>query len=284
MESNKTEFAFVFHACDAYEVLFKGCIYYFNKYWSREIPVNKYFITEEKNVDFAGFKNIKSGLGAWTSRLHNAISQIEEPYIIYFQEDYWLTQKVDALFFEKIMTAVKQLNPALLKLHDQKEDYKFIENADIEVEELTWKTLDPSRSNFILSHRASIWRKDFFLNQLTIKESPWQNEMFGSQRLRKTNEKIYMLDYLRDNEKGKVDSPDFSHYYTVAESGKLNHFTSYFIENIKQDKLAGKDMLAYMDQINSIYASQSPLVKNLAKFSLIDRAKIKLNRLVRAKN
>ena len=93
-----------------------------------------------------------------------------------------------------------------------------------------------------------------------------------------------MLDYLRDNEKGKIDGDNFSHYYTVAESGKLNHFTSYFITNIKQDELADKDMLQYMDQINTIYTSQSPLVKNLAKFSLMDRAKIKLNRLIRSNN
>ena len=284
MGNNKTDFAFVFHSCDAYEVLYKGCMYYFNKYWSDQIPVNKYFITEEKDVDFTGFKSIKSGLGPWTSRLHNAISKIEESYIIYFQEDYWLTQKVEPLYFAKIMAAVKKLNPALLKLHDQISDYKFIENAEVEAEGLAFKTLDVAKSDFILSHRASIWRKDFFLDQLTIKESPWQNEMFGSQRLRKTKEKIYMLDYLRDNEKGKIDSDDFSHYYTVAESGKLNNFTSYFIDNIKLDKSAGKDMMEYMDQIITIYANQSPLVNNLAKFSLIDRAKIKLNRLVRANN
>jgi hypothetical protein len=284
MRNSKTKFAFVFHSCDAYEVLYKGCIYYFNKYWSSEIPVTKYFITEEKDVHFAGFKNIKSGTGAWTSRLHHAVSQIDEPYIIYFQEDYWLTQKVEPSYFEKIMAAVEKLNPALLKLHDQTGDYKFLENAEVEVEGLSMKRLDVGKSDFILSHRASIWRKDFFLNQLILKESPWQNEMFGTQRLRKTSEKIYMLDYLRDNEKGKIDSPDFSHYYTVAESGKLNHFTSYFIENIKKDKLADQDMVEYMDQINAIYASQSPLVQNLAKFSLIDRAKIKWNRLVRLNN
>lgn len=282
MGNNKTKFAFVFHSCDAYEVLYKGCVYYFNKYWSGKIPVAKYFITEEKDVHFSGFKNIKSGTGAWTSRLYHAIGQIEEPYIIYFQEDYWLTQKVEPSYFERIMAAVEKLNPALLKLHDQIGDYKFLENA--EFEGLSLKRLDVTKSDFILSHRASIWRKDFFLDQLTTKESPWQNEMFGTQRLRKTSEKIYMLDYLRDNEKGKINSPDFSHYYTVAESGKLNHFTSFFIEEIKKDKLAGQDMLEYMDQINAIYSSQSPLVKNLAKFNLIDRVKIKLNRLVRTNN
>ncbi len=282
MQTQATNFAFVFHSCDAYEALYKGCIYYFNKYWSPEIPVNKYFITEEKDVNFAGFKNIKSGTGPWTSRLHQAISQVEEKYIIYFQEDYWLTQKVDPAYFKKIMAAVNILDPALLKLHDQNGDYKFIKNKEVSAAGLSFKILDVKKSDFILSHRASVWRKDFFLSQLTIKESPWQNEMFGSQRLRKTREAIYMLDFLRDNEKGKIDSPEFSHYYTVAESGKLNHFTTYFIENIKKDEEAGQDIRSYMHTINDIYTQQSPLVNNLEKFSLIDRAKIKLSRLIRA--
>lgn len=276
----KPTFAFVFHACDAYEPLFKGCIYYFNKYWDKNLPIDKYFITEEKEPTLDGFKIIKSGKGAWTKRLENAIRQIDAEYILYFQEDYWLTQKVDANLFKRIMDVVVELRPPLLKLHNQKDDFYFLPSEQKKINGFTVEKLDTQKSDFLLSHRAAFWQRDFFLEHLKKKESPWQNELFGTERLRGKDVSIYMIDYFRDNDNGRMESGPYSHYYTVAKEGKVNPYITHFIEEMEKGLMEEEDMRTYLLKMKTYFENKTPLVNAKVNLNIWDRARYKIKRLM----
>ena len=61
--STENEVALLVHSCDRYAFLFPGFIHFFSSYWNFDIPVNLYFATEDLEVNYPPFKNIRSGKG-----------------------------------------------------------------------------------------------------------------------------------------------------------------------------------------------------------------------------
>ena len=97
--------ALLVHACDRYEILYKGFEIFFHRYWDHRITTSNYFATEEKDTEPEGFIALKSGKGEWSDRLIKLLKdQIVEDYVIYMQEDMWLSKPVDYLFFENLFT------------------------------------------------------------------------------------------------------------------------------------------------------------------------------------
>jgi hypothetical protein len=75
-----------------------------------------------------------------------------------------------------------------------------------------------STSEWLLSHNASIWNREFFLSQMEPEENPWKNEINGTVRIcnKYTDPKIYHL-----NERW---------YYQpgASQNGRLNDFMSQY--------------------------------------------------------
>jgi hypothetical protein len=123
--------------------------------------------------------------------LHNGLKELNEEYVIYLQEDFWFKSKVD---IDKILKLIKfsiDYKLPLLKLHD--EEVYILENTDKNIDGQFIKYVNKN-SDYLLSHAISIWKKDFLIECLNVPnmESPWDNEIKGSFRLRKNKElKIY---------------------------------------------------------------------------------------------
>ncbi len=54
-----------------------------------------------------------------------------------------------------------------------------------------------SESEYLLSHNASIWNREFLLSVMEPNENPWKNEQLGTERIRNKSEnpRIYHCDY-----------------------------------------------------------------------------------------
>jgi hypothetical protein len=87
----KNKIALVVSACDRYQLLYEGFVYFFKQHWDFDIQVNYYFFTEELKVSNPPFQTIKTGKGAWTERLKHGLEQLEEEYVFFMQEDMWLS-------------------------------------------------------------------------------------------------------------------------------------------------------------------------------------------------
>jgi hypothetical protein len=242
MEVKNTNVALIVHSCDRYEFLYKGFEFFFSKYWDADINCKRYFATEEKNVVVRGFENIHSGKGAWADRLAFLLREkISEPYILYFQEDMWLNKKVNARFFDQIFELTRQKNWLQVKLHST--DVYKTTPTDLFVEGFNISKIDNVKSDFLMSHQVTLWRKDFLLRQLHKNEHPWRNERVGTKRLKKLNPEIHQIDYFAENGRAalnKNNNPILrSEYQTISVNGILNNNVQPYIAALMQEEDEG---------------------------------------------
>jgi len=238
------EIALIIHTCDRYQLLYRGFEYFFKKNWPYHLPIKYYFLTEEIDYQSDVFTNIKTGKGEWSDRLLNGLNQIPEQYIIYFQEDMWLSRPVDPETLEKIFEFALYKEISLLKLSSNSV-YQTNSTGNY-INGLSISTVNTRFSDYLMSHQVSIWNKAFFAAQLVYKEHPWRNEREGTKRLRELKPKIYHMDLLSENgqqpinNNGKLLKP--GRYYTVSENAQLNDYVLPFIDGLKsaeQEGMAG---------------------------------------------
>jgi len=266
----KKNIALIVHACDRYELLFKAFDYFFAKNWDFEIPVNYYFATEEKSVDFQNFKNIKSGKGEWSNRLSNLLDQIEEEYVIYFQEDMWLNKPVDKEVFTELFKLVLANKWNLVKLNSS--DVFKTTSTDIFIKGFNVAKLNNQESNFLMSHQVSLWNKAFLKQQLKPNEHPWRNERKGTKRLKKLDPEIFHIDYFAENGSLPINNNTAelvrSEYQSISFNATLNHNAAPFLETLKSEP----SLATYAEKLIYNYTNQithdgkpKPLKKDLFK-------------------
>jgi hypothetical protein len=266
----KKNIALIVHACDRYELLFKGFEYFFSKNWDFDIPVNYYFATEEVSADIANFKNIKSGKGEWSNRLSTLFDQVEEDYILYFQEDMWLNKPVDKEVFTELFKLTLENKWNLVKLNSS-EVFKT-NSTNLFIKGFSVSVLDNKESNFLMSHQVSLWNKTFFKDQLKPNEHPWRNERKGTKRLKELNPEIFHVDYFAENGNVAINknAPDIvrSEYQSISMNATLNHNVAPFLEELK----SAPHLSAYTEKLIYNFANgithdgkPKPLKKDLFK-------------------
>lgn len=251
----KPDVALLVHSCDRYEFLFPAFEFFFSKYWNFDIPFRYYFATEEKQVQIEGFENILSGKGEWTDRLRILLEKIPEKYVLYFQEDMWLSEPVNPEFFSGIADLAAQLNWQQLKLHSS--EVYTTTATPYYVEGFNIALLDNQQSDFLMSHQVTLWNKEFLLQQLQQPEHPWRNERKGTKRLRKLNAPIYQADYFAENGKPAINNNNKpvgrSCYYTVSINGTLHFNVLQFIPELMKGNVAAQQ---YAHQLEHHFENQ----------------------------
>ncbi|RKR81649.1 hypothetical protein BDD43_1799 [Mucilaginibacter gracilis] len=228
--------ALIVHTCDRYKLLYPGFDYFFKKYWPyHDVKISYYFLTEEDDYKSNIFTNIKTGKGEWSDRLLNGLKQIPEDYVIYFQEDMWLTGLVDADTIGKIISFAVGNQINLFKLSSNSVYHTKATGAFING--LAVAVLDNEKSGYLMSHQVSVWKKTFLMAQLKYKEHPWRNERKGTKRLEKLDPKIYHIDLFGENEQlpgnDNINASGASRYYTVSQNAALNAYANPFISEMK---------------------------------------------------
>ncbi len=239
MSTSNPSFAILVHACDRYEFLFRGFAYFFKKYWDFDIPLNYYFATEDKEVQIEGFKNIHSGKGQWSDRLRILCKDhIPEDYLLYFQEDMWLNKPVNGKFFIELFDFIKSKGTVLTKLHSSSV-YKTIP-LNLFIEGFNVSRVNIKESSYLMSHQASIWKRDFLIEQMKPNENPWRNEKRGSRRIKKIAPEILILDYFAENGKPEINQNKNplgrSDYSTISVNAMLNHNILPYINELMQSE------------------------------------------------
>ena len=157
--------AILIHTFDAYRRYWEGWLHFFQKYHP-EPQWHIYFAVEDldvsqvvKNFPTSSpyYHQIHCGKGEWGQRLLTALKQIPEKYVLYLQEDFWLTSPLKIEFLNDALDIVKTQNLLSLKLQQSCEH-------DIGL---------PTDYNnprwYIGTHQPSLWNKEFL--QSTIKPS-----------------------------------------------------------------------------------------------------------------
>src|SRR5437868_5431347 len=83
--------AVVVSSCDAFFDVWRPFVFFFRKHWS-DCPFPIYLIVNQLRVRSRFVQPIYTGPDqGWGSNMMSALRSITQPYILYFQEDYFLT-------------------------------------------------------------------------------------------------------------------------------------------------------------------------------------------------
>ncbi len=256
MKPSQSTIAIVVHCCDRYRFLYKGFLYFFQQYWPADLSASFYFLTETEEVDSKLFSTVKTGKGEWSDRLRKGLQSIPENYIIYLQEDMWLSASVKKQTLEKIIAFAYAQQVKLIKLNSSE---VFVTHpTETVIDGLLVAGIDNEKSDFLMSHQISIWNKNFLIGQLPPNEHPWRNERKGTKRMRALNEQLYHIDLFSENGKQAINSnqsmENSSAYSTISQNAMLNERTVPFIAMLLKSDDA--EMVQYADQLQHNYDHQ----------------------------
>ena len=91
----KSSVALVVSSCDAFFDAWRPFYAFLEKFWG-DCPLDGFLVTNELEVRSSRIRSIAVGEDrGWSSNLLCALTQIAHPYVLYFQEDYFLTAPID---------------------------------------------------------------------------------------------------------------------------------------------------------------------------------------------
>ena len=201
---NNKLYTIIVNSSDGFEDCWNPFFTLFKKYW----PDNESLVflnTEFKNYVHPGL-NIKStkvqeGITdrklTWSECLIKALQQVETPFVLYLQEDYFIESKVNQAKIEEL--AYKMINEfeikyiGLTKFGNYPPFHDYFGDNNLKIVS--------KNSKYRVSTQAGLWRKEALLSYLENDENGWEFEIFGSRRAKMRNDLFLTLspDYLKEN-------------------------------------------------------------------------------------
>jgi len=112
---------------------------------------------------------------SWSCRLLAGIEQIDTPYVLYLQEDYFLNAPVDFHMMQRCLDEIDKDHADYVGFYCTEP-----ESALIPVDNAL--ALVPQKANYRLCTQAGLWRKSTLLKYTIPGESVWEWERYGSRR------------------------------------------------------------------------------------------------------
>lgn len=223
---DNSDISVVIQTCDKYEFLWKGWFISFTNNWAWDLGWPVYFCSENKSLPYhsKNIKQIHSPLSenkdGFSTRTVDILNKVKTKYVLYLQDDMWLDRKVDKQTMLEAFYSIKHFDWNCLKVHGRSWFNYSLNKTNFFANGIRILKQDAS-SEYLLSHNASIWNREFLLSVMKEGEDPWKNEQLGTERIRNQNQdpRIYHCDY------------DFYLPYGIARGGE---FTEYGHQLIKR--------------------------------------------------
>ena len=170
--------AVVVSSCDAFFDVWRPFAFFFRKHWP-DCPFQMFLIVNELQIRSGSIEALPVGPDrGWASNMRAALEKLEQPHVLYLQEDYFLDRPV--------------------RREQLAEDfaYAFEHNADafcLRARTKLEREFEPINDRFGVVPRDSdgrtrcqttLWRRDAFLKALQDGETAWEMESRGSDRTR----------------------------------------------------------------------------------------------------
>jgi hypothetical protein len=120
---------------------------------------------------------------SWSCRLLAGLQQINTPYVLYLQEDYFLNAPVDSEMLMRCLREIDKGNADYVGFYCSEPESTLTPVDDA-------LALVPQKANYRLCTQAGIWRKSTLLKYTVPGESVWQWERYGSRRAHRGNERF----------------------------------------------------------------------------------------------
>jgi hypothetical protein len=222
------KFSILVNTSDGFDDCWMPFFTLLEKYWP-ENNATIYLNTEKKiwkhpRLDIRSTAvqgNLKNRL-TWSECLLAALDQIETPLILYFQEDYFIHQKVRD---DVIASAAEYM-----LLHPEVKHIGLTRHGSIgpyESYEVDWLVKIRQKAKYRISTQAALWRVDTLKSYLRAEENGWMFEIYGTWRAHRRAECFLCVAF---DDIQKVPTIDYLH--TGIIKGKwLNGIQQVFKEN-----------------------------------------------------
>jgi len=172
------DISIVVSSCDRFFDAWRPFAFFFRKFWP-DCPFATYLIVNELEVRSSTIRSLRVGKDkGWASNMQVALEQIATPYILYFQEDYFLTAEVRRDQLAKDIADMMQQDVA---------SFCFCDLSLLEPEfgqRYERVGVVPDESNGRTRLQAALWKRDVFASVLRPGESAWDMEARGNERTR----------------------------------------------------------------------------------------------------
>jgi hypothetical protein len=169
----KSDISFVIHTFDGYKRYWSGMLHFLKKYYIHQNSI-VYFANEDLDIDLPPFfQQIKCGKGTWGFRLKTALEQIPTKYVVYLQEDMWLTHYIHQNYFDQIGNYMEVNDLYSVKLFG---NCQHNIHCGEDLNNPLW---------YIGTHQPSMWNREFLLSTVDETMSPFKHEVNLNKRLHK---------------------------------------------------------------------------------------------------
>lgn len=171
-------------SCDEYADVWSPFFRLFWKYWA-DCPYPVYLSSVTKPYISSNVRQVLVGsrLG-WGDGLLKALQSIRETfspeYLILMLDDYLLDRPVDSTMLDKGINALDSLHGNYLRLFPKPPPDSVVPQYDF-IGKIS------RGAPYRVSLQASLWRLDVLMDLLHPRDTPWDMELFGSERSRRYN-------------------------------------------------------------------------------------------------
>lgn len=174
-DSKEYSFAVFIDSFDGYSDVWNAFFEIFNRFWN-DCVFPKYLVTNNLSYLNRNVRTIKTGDEInWFIRTKKALESIEEEYILFMLEDYFLSRKINNNDFFKILDYMKKndiyyyrLSPSNLK----KQENKYIYNI-------------PKNQKYAISLQPAIWKRETLINiidSMPNAKTAWDFEIYFTKK------------------------------------------------------------------------------------------------------
>lgn len=149
---------------------------------------------------------------AWGECLLRGLDRVRTPYVLYFQEDYFLEAPVLADRVDEVVALMEERGLPCVRLMETANSGPW-QPSD---QPLLWRVEPESR--YLLSMTAGLWRTDFLHSCIRRHENPWQFEILGTKRLRRRGTPIHCVN--RDLHSWEAGAPILPYRPTGIKLGR----------------------------------------------------------------
>lgn len=201
-------------SCDAYSDLWPPFFDFFERYWP-DCPFDLYL-----GSNFKTYKRARAEIKPllfdmstnWSDEFSAALQQLNKPFVIYLQDDYFIIKKPDNEWLADLIDIADRRGAAYLRIFPTPEPDEMIS----EVRPVGKIRKDSTQRT---SLQAAVWRRESLLELLQNGESPWEFETGGPERSQATEREF--LSVPRTN-KGRLETGFYpiTYFCTAVLKGK----------------------------------------------------------------
>ena len=166
----------VVSSCDAFFDAWRPFAFFFRKYWP-DCPFAVHLITNRLEVESSWLRALPVGRDkGWASNMQVALSRVDTPYVLYFQEDYFLNAPVNEERLASDFEFALRNDAASFCFYDLSQlEPEFADNRDR-------FAVVPDNSKGRTRLQATLWKRDALQSLLVPGEDAWNMEARGSER------------------------------------------------------------------------------------------------------